>query len=115
MEQRHVQLTDSELNQYFFNDDQMEDLDQTDTDTTPESDSHANDCHRALHASLVDCIHHHQMLLEFSKQLDTLLSPVIFAKWFQITTQICNLTYLSTKVCSCDFSMHCSFISLYFS
>lgn len=56
------------------------------------------DYHRELNHCLKQCIFHHLLILDCCAEMETYFSPVIFIKSLQITSQICNLMYISTKV-----------------
>lgn len=62
------------------------------------TDTYLMEFNEELSEALKDCIHQHQMILQFCKLLEDFLSPLILVKSLQITSQICNLTYVCSKV-----------------
>lgn len=61
-------------------------------------DAYLMDYHDELAVTLRDCIIHHQNLIKICLMLERLYNPIVLVKSLQITLQICNLAFVSTKV-----------------
>lgn len=82
--------------------------------TKKPSDTYLMDYYKELHICLKDCINHHQMLLNCCYELEQFFSPIIFVKSLQITSQICNLTYIAYKVRTQRNWQICSFVVFHY-
>lgn len=111
--QHQLNFDEEERNQYYYSFEQKEDLDDTEAiaqsvEKLKLNHLRKNFAHKAedflmeynieLEMALQDCITQHQNLIKICEMLEQLYNPIVLVKSIQITLQLCNLAYVSTKV-----------------
>lgn len=109
-------MNDEERNQYYYSFEQKEDLDDIEglardlevlqlnlkQNRSNERliDAYLMDYRDELAVTLRECIIQHQSLIKICGLLERLYNPIVLVKSLQITLQVCNLAFSSTKVYS---------------
>ncbi|CAO1411950.1 unnamed protein product [Diamesa serratosioi] len=94
--QRHLEVVDEEINQYYISTEKHEENDHIKSSTKNESNHKDINNKDELCNALADCIRHHTTILEFARMFKSFYSVYLFCKLFHATFLICFLAYTAS-------------------